>query len=162
MRADYRFVSTGAPPQSDVGDVQAGLLSNGDPVILLFNMLLTLTSIATFVGGILEQKSLVGTSYLHSVEVLSWATVAIYAFATLTLAMHSLPGPMKNVRGFPSYFFGVLGLGALMMAGVGQTIVFTFSFRSDGKVAGDMLFFYASLACYSLSIGCLLLNIACR
>lgn len=142
-------------PLRQVGAVEAGLLSNGSPGILLLGMLLTLTSLSTFVGGILEQKSLVGTSYLHSVEVLSWATVGIYAFAILTLVMHSLRTPT-----FTSYLFGGLGLGALVMTGVGQTIVFTLSFRSDGKLGGDMLFFYASLACYSLSFGFLLLNIA--
>ena len=86
--------------------------------------------------------------------------MGIYAFAILTLVMHSLRTPMKNVPTFTSYLFGVLGLGALVMAGVGQTTVFTFSFRSDGKLGGDMLLFYASLACYSLSFGFLLLNIA--
>ena len=160
MLADYRVVSTEGYPLGQSGAVEAGLLSNGAPGILLLNMLLTLTSLATFVGGVLEQKSLVGTSYLHSVEVLSWATVGIHAFAILTLVMHSLRTPMKNIRTLASYFFGVLGLGALVMAGVGQAIVFTFSFRSDGKVGGDMLFFYAALACYSLSFGFLLLNIA--
>jgi hypothetical protein len=147
-------------PRGQTSDAEAGLLSYGAPGIPLLSVLLTLTSLATFVGGVLEQKSLVGTSYLHSVEILSWATVGIYAFSILTLVMHSLLTPMKGIRTFTSYVFDVLGLGALVMAGVGETIVFTFSFRSDGKVGSDMLFFYASLACYSLASGLLLLKIA--
>lgn len=139
-----------------------GLLTNGTWGVLGANVIFHLASITLFGFAIAEQKKIVGDSYLQSVEHLSWAGFAAFAAAIVILLTHTITVYDKvQYESLTSTVIAGIGLAAFLLAGLAQFVIFVLSFRTSGAVDGDQALLYASLACYFVAAGLLIMNISC-